>query len=341
MTARIETHRAADVLVQDYMAVKRGESVLITADTATDPKAVDAVFRSAHAAGAKPAVVTIPQLPFQGGLADPYIPPVLAAAIGDCDVWIDLTFPYLAGAHVHDEAMKAKRVRYLLGGDMGSGGIERLFGDIDLDRYFAALRPYERMLTECEGKRIRITDALGTDVSFTVAKPAFGKPRRCEAPGTYLAPGSCTMFPELESVKGTVAFKAIFHEFFTWLDEPLVLTVDGKIREVKGGGGPRLVLDRALKRAGGGEYGYLIHFTYGMNPGARRSNSFIEDSRIMGNDAVGMGLPWWMPGGGENHPDAIVTAQSIWVDNRQVIADGLPIDPELIEAAEALVPRPL
>lgn len=332
---RIETHKAADSLVADYMAVKSGESVLITADTATDPAAVEAVFRSAHGLGAKVAVMTIPQLPFQGGLADPYIPPVLGAALADCDVCIDLTFPYLAGAHVHDEAMKAKRLRYLLGGDMGSGGIERLFG-IDLDRYFRALRPFEAALANCEGRRIRITDALGTDVSFTAAKPAFGKPRRAEEPGTYLCPGSCTMFPEMESVQGTVAFKAIFHEYFTWLDEPLVLTVDGKIREVKGGGGARLVLDRALKRAGGGDYGYLIHFTYGMNPGARVANSFIEDARVIGNNAVGMGLPWWMPGGGENHPDAVLVAQSIWVDNRQVIADGIAVDPDLAEAAALL-----
>ena len=33
----------ADVLVRDYMAVKSGESVLITADTESDGTAVDAV----------------------------------------------------------------------------------------------------------------------------------------------------------------------------------------------------------------------------------------------------------------------------------------------------------
>ena len=123
---------------------------------------------------------------------------------------------------------------------------------------------------------------------------------------------------DLESVQGKVCFVSVFHEYFTELADVITLTVDGRIREVKGGGVDRLVLDRALLRAGGGQYGYLIHFTYGMNPAARRTGrSFIEDSRVIGNNAVGMGLPWWMPGGGENHPDAVLSKQSIWIDGNQ------------------------
>ncbi|WP_424139189.1 hypothetical protein [Roseomonas chloroacetimidivorans] len=334
-----ETAHGALVLVTDYMAVIAGETVLITADTATDPVAVRAVFLAARGAGAKVALVTVPQLPFQGGLADPFVPPPLTAAALSCDVWIDLTFPYLAGAHVHDEAMRAGRARYLLGGDMGAGGLARLFGAVDLDQYFTILRPFEDALANSAGRQVRVTDPIGTDVTFTTDKPALRKPRRAETPGTYLVPGSCTMFPQLESVQGTVCFSAVFHEFFTPLERPLTLKVDGKIREVAGGGGARLVLERSLRRAGGGEYGYLIHFTYGMNPAARTTDhSFIEDSRVIGNNAVGMGLPWWMPGGGENHPDAVVTEQSIWVDGVPVIRDGLPVEPSLVEAAQGLAP---
>src|SRR3546814_8977727 len=103
------------------------------------------------------------------------------------------------------------------------------------------------------------------------------------------------MFPSMESVQGILRFKSVFHEYFTTLEEPLEVQVDGKIREIRGGGVDRLVLERSLKRAGGGGYGYMIHFTYGMNPGARATGrSFIEDSRVMGNNAVGMGLPWWI-----------------------------------------------
>src|SRR3546814_4072995 len=170
-----------------------------------------------------------------------------------------------------------------------------------LDSYFTALRPFEKSLTSHEGATVRVTDPLGSDLSFKLAKPPYEKPRRADKPGTYLVPGSCTMFPDMESVQGILRFKSVFHEYFTTLEEPLEVQVDGKIREIRGGGVDRLVLGRSLKRAGGGGYGYMIHFTYGMNPGARATGrSFIEDSRVMGNNAVGMGLPWWIPGGGEN-----------------------------------------
>ncbi len=49
---------------------------------------------------------------------------------------------------------------------------------------------------------------------------------------------------------------------------------------------------------------------------------FIEDIRVPGSNAIGMGLPWWEPGGGENHPDGIVLDQSLWVGDVQLVKDG-------------------
>ena len=98
--------RAANRLVCDQMAVRPGESVLVTTDDAADLAAAEAVFVAAAGAGAKPNLMLLPQLPFQGMLADPYVPPALRAAALASDVWIDLTLPYFAGSHLHDEAMK-------------------------------------------------------------------------------------------------------------------------------------------------------------------------------------------------------------------------------------------
>ncbi len=335
-----ELAHAADVVVRDYTAIRAGETVLITADTATDMAAVEAVLKAAQGLGAKAAVLTIPRLPFQGALADPYVPPMLAGAAANSDVWIDLTFPYLAGSHVHDETMQAGRVRYLLGGDLGGGGMIRLFGQVDLDRYYEVHKGFDEITRAAVGRRVRVTNELGTDVEFILAEPGFVKPRRGDKPGMYLVPGACTMFPEPESVKGRIAVGAAFHEYFATMATPLCLEIDGKIRALTGGGGERRVMDRALKRAGGGEYGYVIHFTHGIHPAARSTGgSFIEDMRVVGSDSVGLGLPWWEPGGGENHPDAIVTMQSIWIDGQQIVDDGALISPAPLAAiAAALTP---
>ena len=120
-TPEADIARAADVLVRDYMAVRAGEAVLITADAATDPALARAIMTAVERADARGALLTIPRLPYQGGLADPYVPPAVAGAVAGCTVWIDLTFPYLAGSHVCDEALGTGRVRYLLGGDRIDG----------------------------------------------------------------------------------------------------------------------------------------------------------------------------------------------------------------------------
>lgn len=332
---------AADILVRDYMAVRPNESVLITADTASDMAAVQAVANSVRLNSAVVATLIMPRLPFQGALADPYIPEPLSGAVMACDVWIDLTFPYLAGAHVHDEAVKRGRVRYLLGGDMGADSMVRLFGEVDLDAYYEVHKQVDTIIQGAVGKEVRITDRLGTDVRFNLAKPGFTKPRRADKPGMYLVPGSCTMFPEIESVRGTICVGSVFHEYYTALKEPISLEVDGKIRRVIGGGADHRVLDRALRRAGGGEYGYVIHFTHAIHPAARETGkSFIEDSRVVGSNAVGFGLPWWVPGGGENHPDAVITMHSVWVDGHQLVEDGSLVGPpKLAKGARALLPE--
>jgi 2,5-dihydroxypyridine 5,6-dioxygenase len=332
--------RGVKAILEDYLAVKAGESVLITADTATDPAAMQAIFRGVRALGAHPSLLTFPQIPYQGGLADPYVPTTLEPATKHCDVWLDLTFPYLAGSHVFEQMIAAKKVRYLLGGDMGAGGIARLFGAVDMDSFYAVFEKLQKLFFESVGKPCRITDPKGTDVSFQIAKPGYLKPRRGDQPGGWLVPGACTMFPELESVKGTICFSGVFHEYFAPLPDPLVLEVDGKIRKVSGPTSHRLTLDRSLRRAGNGDYGNIIHFTHGMIPSARANGtSFIEEMRVMGADAVGMGLPWWVPGGGENHPDGIIHDQSMWIDGVRIVEDGVIVGPPDIAAiAHTLIP---
>jgi hypothetical protein len=340
-TPAAEIARAADVLVRDYMAIKAGEAVLITADLATDPELPAALMTAVDRADARGSVLTIPRLPYQGRLADPYVPAVVAGAASRCAVWIDLTFPYLAGSHVCDEALAGGQVRYLLGGDLGCAGLARLFGGIDLDVYHEVHRAFDEVTAAALGRSARITDRQGTDVTFTLAKPGFAKPRRADRPGLYFVPGSCTMFPEPESVRGVLQVVAAFHEFYTRLESPIALALDGRITQVRGAGADRVVLERALRRAAGGQYGHVIHFTHGIHPAARvTGESFIEDMRATGNDAVGLGIPFWLPGGGENHPDAIVSQHSVWIDGRPVVEDGLLVGPpHLAKLGERLVPK--
>jgi hypothetical protein len=128
-----------------------------------------------------------------------------------------------------------------------------------------------------------------------------------------------------------VVCESVFHEYYTVLEEPYRFEVDGKIRSVAGGGTELKVIERSLRRAGNGEYGNIIHFTCGYHPMARvTGNSFIEDQRAIGCDAVGLGLPFWEEGGGENHPDCVMKEQSLWIDEEQIVKDGSIVAPSAL-----------
>lgn len=320
---------AADVLVRDFMCVSKDEQVVITTDSAADQRGVRAVFNAACMQGAKAVILTVPQMPYQGLLADPYIPEPVAAAVKDADVWFDMAFPYMAGSTMHAEAMKLGRVRSLQLADLGAEGIERLFGYVDLDRLYALQQLLDGLVGAAAGKEARVTNERGTDITFTIAPTVTKKLRHTNVPGTYTPPGSAVIYPELSSVRGTVVIDAAFHEYHTLLRWPIRIEVDGKIAAVSGGGPERAIMERALRRAGGGAFGSIIHFSIGFHPAARlQGRSFIEDIRVLGNNAIGFGIPWWLPGGGENHPDGVVTMQSIWIDGRQILADGVIAAPD-------------
>ncbi len=333
--------RAALLLARDMMCIVPGEHVLVTADTETEARAVDAVVNAAHSLGARVASMTLaPPLPFQGGLANPYMPDPVVAAANHCDAWIDLCMPYIAGAAVYDEAMKNGRTRYFLAADIGAGGMIRIFGKADLNQVFAVSDRFNELLADAAGTRCRFTTPLGTDVRFTLAAPEGLEIKRATKPGGYFVPGTVMVIPELETVQGTVICESTFHEYYTTLEEPYRFEVDGTIQSVTGGGTELKAIDRSLKRAGNGSYGNIVHFTCGYHPAARfTGTSFIEDQRVIGCNAVGLGLPQWVEGGGENHPDCVMREQSFWIGDQQIIDHGkIVATPELAEAADVLQP---
>ncbi|MGO4660008.1 hypothetical protein AB4Z34_35365 [Ensifer sp. 2YAB10] len=330
--------QAADFLLRDYLRLAPSEEVLLTADLCTDMTAVLAVAKAARVLGAKVCILTIPQLPYQGKLADPYLTEAVSAGLSSCDVWVDFNFPYISGSAAHAQALAKGRMRSVNILDLGPDGLIRLFGGLDFDRLFSVQTRLDNFIAAAEGKRCRVLNDQGTDVTFVLGKPKAGKLRHQSIPGTTSPPGSTVIMPDPASVKGKVVVNAVFHEWYARLDEPLTIDVDGDIRRIAGGGSHRKVFEAALRRASGGALGSIIHFSHGFHPRARfTGKSFNEDIRVRGNDAIGFGTPWWEEGGGENHPDAVCTEHSLYIDEILVIDHGVVVAPgELSDADEVL-----
>ena len=83
-----EVQRAAMKLVRDVMLVKPGESVVITADTSTDMRVVDAVMGAAYTIGADPVLIKYPTT--GKAFEEPFLP--IANAVAAADVWIEFAY---------------------------------------------------------------------------------------------------------------------------------------------------------------------------------------------------------------------------------------------------------
>jgi hypothetical protein len=332
---------ASTRLFDEFFAAKASERLVITVDTGSDQALARTLFDAALARGLQADIILSAQLPFQGRLADPYISPALAAAVLHCDIWVDLTFPYLAGSDPHDAAMKTGRVRGLLGGDIRSANFSRLFGCSDIGALRELRLALQRFIADNVGRRCRVTTPLGTDVTFTLGKNSdpFKEPHRDS--GNYTPPGSVVLPPEPDTVKGVIVVEAMLHEYYARCRKPMRFELDGKITDIKGDDSDVRVASRALRRAAGNDYGSVIHFTHGFHPFARSTGeSFLEDIRVVGANAIGFGVPWWLPGGGENHPDAVAMNHSVEVDGKPIIEGGQIVGPSELVEADLKVSKP-
>ncbi|MFR3390572.1 MAG: hypothetical protein ACLTT1_07885 [[Clostridium] scindens] len=69
-----ELGKAADVIVKELFKVKPGENFVITADSRSDERVVNATARAIYAAGAKPMVIWTATPPGPGKQVDDFLP---------------------------------------------------------------------------------------------------------------------------------------------------------------------------------------------------------------------------------------------------------------------------
>lgn len=337
--------RAADALVCRQFSVRAGESVLISADTSTEHVLLDVVSQSVARAGARPVVAICPKLPYQGGLSDPYVSDTLKAAAAASDVWFDFCFPYHAGSALHGAAMQAERCRYGLLSMPSAASFERLYGGVDYEALIDFNLALMEFVRESAGQESRFTCPLGSDVRFKLDELKLVRPRVRDKPGMETVPGTQSLYPVPGTVEGRIVIQALFDEEYRRLRVPIAIDArGGSITGLEGGGADdRASFERALARAaGGGEFGGFVHFTFGFHPAARLTgDNFIEDIRLPGSNAIGMGLPWWTKGGGENHPDGIVLDQTLRIGDEVVAEGGRFRGPARLRAMHAAMTRRL
>jgi len=338
-----ELGKAAKILCEDLFKLKPGETFIITADTESDKRVVDATARAAFACDAKPMVIYTAYPLGVGKAADRMLPvKALSAALSETDAWIEYNNGWLLYSTPYDVATaKNPKLRYLNACGMDVDMMVRLIGRVD----FPTLEKFMDYLLKItkKAKHVRVTTPAGTAVEFdnNPEYPFVFECSRYDVPGSHMTPGQIAWAPKLETINGVIVFDgSIVPPIVGILKEPVRLIIKmGEVVKIEGGK-DALEYDQWLKSFNHPQMLKLAHISYGLHPNARLSGDVVEDERIWGATEWGIGNvgPILIPGGisGPSHSDGICLNSSVWLDSVQILDKGVFIEPELKELSKRL-----
>ncbi|TKJ46213.1 leucyl aminopeptidase [Candidatus Aerophobetes bacterium Ae_b3b] len=339
----LELGKASYIVAHEMCRIKKGESVILTVDSAMYFKPVVEVAKAAEAAGGKVMVAWHTTPNGYGKVADPQLPESLKKAIPAADVWIEFNNQWLLYSTPWIEAMSNERTRYLFLGGLDPERITRCIAKLDMDLQ----EKFQNKVVELTKKasKMRVTTPAGTDVSFeNVHERPITNELRADVPGPHFLVGQIGWAPREESINGVIVFDGSFsgggEADLGILAHPIELTIkEGRIVEVKGQDEAKK-MSNWLKKLGDPNMYNLAHICYGFNPGAILTGLCTEDERVWGSTEWGNGYQGPMfegsLGDAVSHADGICLNSTVWVDDELLLKEGKVVHPELSEIAQAM-----
>lgn len=334
---QFELQQAADRLIKEIFCVKKGETVILTADTCSNEEVVQAVAASAYAVGAFPMVITIATPDGVGKAADPGIPvDALAGALIHADVWIEFNHQWLLYSTPFERAeAENKKLRYMCLVDFTPELLIRTVGKVET----LQLRDFMKKVTEMtkEAHTMRVTTPAGCDVSFEIDPTHFVACDCGDAsyPAIHMLTGQINVVPKFGSIQGKIVFDGCVTPPFGHVPSvPITLTIENsKIVEITGSV-EAAEFERFLKSFDDEGMFKLAHIAYGFNPGAILTGNIVEDERVWGSTEWGIGYvsPFDAPPVGQDaksHCDGICLNSSVWLDGKLIMDEGKIVDETL------------
>jgi leucyl aminopeptidase (aminopeptidase T) len=331
-----ELGKAADILTRELFKLKPGETFVITADTESDARVVDATARAAFACGAKPMVIWLASPLGVGKAADPMFPTdSLVGALMGADAWVEFNNQWIFYSSAYDKVMKENhKIRYSCLVGMNDDMMVRCIGRIDyptLEKFMARITDLTKNANE-----VRITNPSGMDVAFKNNPDHRGNYSLgyADKPGSHMMAGQIYWAIDLKTINGKIVYDGSINPPLRLLKDPVILTIkDGDILKIEGGR-QAVEYETWLKGFNDPNMLKIAHICYGFNPGAKLTGDVVEDERVWGCVEWGIGNMAFRPAA--SHSDGICLNVSVWVDGKQILDKGVSLDKELSELAKKL-----
>ena len=331
-----ELGKACSILTKELFKLKPGETFVITADTESDPRVVDAVASAAFTIGANPMVIWTTSPVTEGKLADSILPITsLKGALMGADAWLEINNKQIFDSTPSQIALKEnKKLRYLGLTGATVSMIVRCIGRVN----YPALKEFIHYVANATeaAKHIRMTTPAGTDIQFNnFPDQELGiEDGYADKPGIHWMAGQIGWLPDRKSINGIIVFDGSLVPPCGVLSEPICLTMkEGEIVEIKGGTQAR-EFELWLNKLNHPQMRKVAHATYGFLPGAKLSGMIAEDERVWGCTVWGFGST--SKESAPSHTDGICLDTSIWLDGKQLTDKGKVVEKKLIEFAKKL-----
>ncbi len=331
----LELAAAARRMVDEILAVKPGQRVVITTDSLTDERVARATMAALYAAGALPIRIDYPlaRRPLEE------LPAPIAAAVAAADTWIELT----VGCTVYTKAWRAAveaGVQYYGPNGMDVDGMVRCIGRTDVRLIEELGQRLEQILI---GAEMHVTSAAGSDISFTNPKTPLAAFRMRANPEKIpiMLAGQISWTPIEASMAGVLVADGVLSEprEVGLIDTPIQVTVEGgRITTIEGGKEARLLRGWIAERRDPTLH-RIAHVSTGFNPGITApSGRILEDERAFGDIDFGWGA--WIDRPAAGHVDFTCRQVTIEANGVLLQQDGIFVHPDLAEICRAMgVPR--
>lgn len=310
---------AANMLINQVLEVKRGETVLIITDTDRPRTITQALAYSAVSAGGEVVVITME--PREIGGQEPPAP--VAAAMAAARVVINQSTHSLTHTAATRAAMKQgariANLRNVTEEMMVAGGIKA-----DYQRVKRTTETLALLLTEAD--LIRMTTPEGTDlVMRSRGRKAIAQTGFVTKPGELsgLPDGEATLAP-LEGVTEGVVVAPYIADSLGLITDPFRMEItNGRIADIRGGSQAG-ELKRLLERhdeAGGNA---ASQFALGTNPACRVLPNTREVSKKLGTAhfAIGDNLSLGGTSKSDFHIDFVFLNPTVYLDGTCILKDG-------------------
>ena len=319
MTTAIEMARTAHRVIADYMAVTRGEVVVIVVDDRTSPSIWQALAGQTLAVGGTPVVTMMAALAKSG--MEPPAP--IGAAMCKANVVIAAASRSMYHIEAKNQAKQAGARGVFNAPYLEDGWID---GAMTAD--FLEIRKQAERLRDrlARGKRAKVTTPAGTDVSMVIEgrKPVGWLTGVCRNPGEVSAfPGGEVSLPPLEgTTEGRIVLEHIMTDIGR-LTQPIVLTVEkGECVKIDGGVEAHALAAHidGVKNATN-----IAELGIGLNPKSRLTGGITEVKKRLGTAHMALGDSAAGYGGkvtSDVHLDGMLMNVRIEIDGEVIVENG-------------------